>query len=178
MAPGTACPAGRVAGRGTLCPPCPQRKDPRLRIAAALGELYSIQGTWTDLFSLGKNAKCQPPAQPLKLLIQSLEPGTSLGAAQGKDVELNTSADNASEGKRKETKVIIILPICTSSPDWLLWHLLLVASTQLRQAKDQRLDKSSTQKHATGTQSAPTSYGRETTLPGSAGKEANPASIR
>lgn len=42
------------------------------------GELSSSQGTWTDLFSLGKDAKCQPPAQPLMLLIQSLEPGTSI----------------------------------------------------------------------------------------------------
>lgn len=45
-------------------------------------------------------------------------------------------------------KVISILPVCTSFPDWLLWHLLLVASTQLRQAKDHGLDKSSTQQHA------------------------------
>lgn len=75
-------------------------------------------------------------------------------------------------------KVISILPICTSFPDWLLWHLLLVASTQVRQAKDQGLDKSSTQQQATGTQSAPSSCGRETALPGSGGKEANHASIR
>lgn len=66
----------------------------------------------------------------------------------------------------------------SSSLDWLPWHLLLVANTQLRQAKDQRLDKSSTQQHATGTQSAPTSCGREITLPGSGGKEASHASIR
>lgn len=57
-------------------------------------------------------------------------------------------------------------------------HLLLVASTQLLQAEDQRLGQSSTQQHATGTQTAPTSSGGERALPGSGGKEANHASIR
>lgn len=59
-------------------------------------------------------------------------------------------------------------------------HLSPLASAggQLLQAEDQRLGQSSTQQHASGTQTGPSSRGGDRALPGSGGKEANRTSIR